>query len=142
MPWVVGSLLFVTRPRPTEPGSWLAAGPQFLEALGHVPNGARLYVPFSQAGIAIWYAFPRGVRVFMDSRNDCYSAETFGIFRQLTSRSIPGERALRILSDHGVTDVLVPGNHVLATRLPLTRRWRLSTRSKDWLHLTKVSALK
>lgn len=85
-----------------QPSEWIKDGPALMTAMRAVPDGARAFVPFQRAGIAIWCGAPRGVRVFFDSRNDCYSPATFDAFMSLT---LPGSRqAWRATLDASGTD--------------------------------------
>jgi hypothetical protein len=62
--------------RPSE--AWLGpmvGGPDALALLARIPDGARVYAPFSLSPLVIWYGQPRGIRVFYDPRNDCYPAD-------------------------------------------------------------------
>jgi len=54
------------RPSPKTGGEGLPA------IARRIPDGAAVFVPFHQAGRFVWLTDPRGVRVFYDSRNDCY----------------------------------------------------------------------
>ncbi|HEY1955605.1 MAG TPA: hypothetical protein VGH28_08330 [Polyangiaceae bacterium] len=60
------------------PSSWWLGknlGGEGTPALvAELPNDAHVYAPFAVAPIVTWYAFPRGVRVLYDPRNDCYPA--------------------------------------------------------------------
>jgi hypothetical protein len=107
-----GLFLFSTARRPA--GALLARGPALLRGLHSVREGSHLYVPFSEAGAAIWYGFPRGVRVFFDSRNDCYSPETFRSFLLLGERGTPKPVALQILARSHTDAVLIPTGHPLS----------------------------
>jgi len=78
--FVSGPALFAYEYARRAPAQWVASGSDLLPALDRVPDGASLYVPFQWAGLSIAYGFPRGVRVFFDPRNDCYSAEAFRMF--------------------------------------------------------------
>jgi len=90
------------------------SGASWALALDHVPAGARLFVPFSAGGIAIWYTAPRGVHVFYDPRNDCYSAAVARDAFALEYVSGGSEAAIATLERYGTTDVLVPRSHPLA----------------------------
>ncbi len=76
----LGIGLFAYEHRHRSPEGWVSQGPDLVASIGEVPGGARLYAPFQWAGLAIWYGFPRGIEVFFDPRNDCYSAESFREF--------------------------------------------------------------
>lgn len=107
-----GLFLFSTARRPA--GELLARGPALLHGLRSVRDGSHLYVPFQEAGVAIWYGFPRGVRVYFDPRNDCYSPETFRSFFELGERETPKPMALQILARSQTDAVLIPKGHPLS----------------------------
>jgi len=108
----LGLFLFSTVRRPA--GELLARGPALLHGLRSVREGSHLYVPFSEAGVAIWYGFPRGVGVFFDSRNDCYSPETWRSFLLLGERGTPKPIARQILDRSHTDAVLIPEGHPLS----------------------------
>jgi hypothetical protein len=103
---------------------WIADGRILLGALDAVPDGANLYVPFAGAGLAIWNAFPRGVRVFFDPRNDCYSAEAFREFETLSDPNTPAARRLDVIRRTGTTAAIVAASHPLAAALRAVPGWR------------------
>ncbi len=113
-PWRSASGYFCSRLRGRPPGELLARGPALLRGLRSVREGSHLYVPFSEAGAAIWYGFPRGVRVFFDSRNDCYSPETFRSFLLLGERGTPKPLARQILDRSHTDAVLIQNGHPLS----------------------------
>lgn len=92
---------------------WIDSGPDLLAALDDVPDDARLYIPFSRAGLAIWYGRPRGIRVFFDSRNDCYSAETFTKFRSLGGSELSDEQIASVMASTRTNAVLASARHRL-----------------------------
>jgi hypothetical protein len=118
---------------------WVKGGPALLAAMRAVPDGARAFVPFGQAGVAIWYDAPRGVRVFFDSRNDCYSPATFDAYILLTQPS--RRRDWRATLDASDTDTAVlsksdPLDAFLATEPGWTRvasegTWRVYHRIRS-----------
>ena len=108
----LGLFLFGAARRPA--GELMARGPALLHGLRSVRNGSHLYVPFQEAGVAIWYGFPRGVRVYFDPRNDCYSPETFRSFLRLGERATPKTMALQILARSQTDAVLIPKGHPLS----------------------------
>ncbi len=67
----LGAFAGFTRPREAMLGPNVG-GADALALLERVPDGARISAPFGISPLVIWYAFPRGVRVLYDSRNDCY----------------------------------------------------------------------
>jgi hypothetical protein len=118
---VLGLGLFAVELAQRSERDWIDSGPDFLAALDDVPDGARLYVPFSRAGTAIWYGRPRGIRVFFDSRNDCYSASTFTTFMALGSPETSDDRIAWVLRSTRTDVVLASARHRLvewASRQP------------------------
>jgi hypothetical protein len=92
---VAGATAFGVAYRTRAADEWVAEGTPLLDLIRALPDGARTYAPFQQAGLVLFYAAPRGVRVFYDSRNDCYSPETARTFlRRFTERPRPPHLAL------------------------------------------------
>jgi hypothetical protein len=100
-------------------------GRAWLEALGRVPDGAHLFVPFPAGGFAIWFGWPRRVRVFFDPRNDCYSAPVAETFLALDRGALPLADATAALVQAGTTHVLVPNKHPLMTELRASDAYRV-----------------
>ncbi|HEX4351456.1 MAG TPA: hypothetical protein VHZ95_01055, partial [Polyangiales bacterium] len=105
---------------------WIDPDYAFFAALSDIRDGARLYVPFRVAGMAIWYGFPRGIRVFFDPRNDCYSASTLRAFAELGDARTAPSRARSILDRSRTDAVLVPPSHALAQQLMTASGWTRS----------------
>ncbi len=115
-------------------GGWLAAnlgGRDALALLDVVPNGARLYVPFDLGGLVLWRAAPRGVRVFYDSRNDCYAPENARVAFAIETGAMEPRDAVDLLRARGATHLLVADGTPIAKALgalrPLARQgaWSL-----------------
>lgn len=128
--FAIGAAAFGVALRLREPDDWVAEGSSFLELVRALPDGARTYVPFPEASLVLWYAAPRGVRVFYDSRNDCYSAATSQTFFGIETGALPGDRAIAALDESGTTAVLVPAVHPLSSRLD--RNWHPSGERGPW----------
>jgi hypothetical protein len=123
---VVGLVSFAAlRSRRTE-REWIDGGPDFLAALDAVPDGARLYVPFPRAGLAIWYGWPRGIRVFFDPRNDCYSEKTFVTFMGLGNPEITDAQIASVFAATGTNAVVATGRHRVAQWAARSPAFRLS----------------
>ena len=75
-----------------------------------LPDDARVVTEFPASGLVLWYGAERGVRVLMDARNDCYSAETAKLAFDLEDGAAPISR----LSEIGVTHALVRDDSPLA----------------------------
>jgi hypothetical protein len=114
-----------------QPSEWVNDGPAFMTAMRAVPDGARAFVPFQRAGIAIWYGAPRGVRVFFDSRNDCYSPATFDAFVSLTLPGPPqGWRAT--LDSSGTDTALLSRSDPLDGFLSTEPGWTRLAAEGNW----------
>jgi hypothetical protein len=121
---LVGGVLFAAAGVLRGPEDWIVRGRALLPLLAAVPDGARLLAPFPQAGLAIWYGDPRGVRVFYDSRNDCYAADTYRAFRAAQGAETAPVSARRILDDTGTDAVLAPEGAPLLAALAPDGAWR------------------
>jgi hypothetical protein len=114
------------------PEEWAAGAGSFLPLLDAVPDGSHVYAPFGWAGMAIWYGYPRGVRVFFDSRNDCYSPETFVTFLALGARSAPAARLREQLAATTTDAVLVSSEHPLFAALAGDASWKPVREAGAW----------
>jgi hypothetical protein len=128
----VGLLVLVTAA--DQPLSQWLSGPLGQLALPTlVPKspGARLFVPFTAGGLAIWEGDPLGVKVFYDSRNDCYAAETARAALDLEFVTDP--REVRSTFDHfGVDHVLVPDDGPVGPLMKKLPEWLPSLTQSQW----------
>jgi len=93
-----------------ESGQWVApslGGESFARLAARLPDGAHVYTHFGVAGRLIWLASPRGVRVFYDSRNDCYPPDVVREAFELADPEIAPERALSVLASRGTDTALL-----------------------------------
>lgn len=93
--------------RPTD--AWIdpaLGGGSFLRLAAMLPDGANVVTPFRSAGLVLWLASPRGVRVLYDSRNDPYSPEMRHV--GLTLLEQPARGIVEELERRGATHALVP----------------------------------
>ncbi|HEX7663074.1 MAG TPA: hypothetical protein VF407_01115, partial [Polyangiaceae bacterium] len=75
---VLGLALLAIRAARTAPEDLLSpklGGADVVALVHDVPDDTRVYTPFRSASLVIWEGAPRGIRIFYDSRNDCYSPE-------------------------------------------------------------------
>lgn len=129
--WLGGSGVFAGLAPRRSRAEWLGERTGFVHALERVQRGAHAYVPFRESGLAIWYGFPRGLRVFYDARNDCYSVATHRAFFALQSSRTPPARIRQLLA---TTDaIVVPPSHRLARFAAHAPAWRLADRSGGWI---------
>lgn len=130
--WVVGCVAFAWLASTRTRADWLGNNAPFVEALSHVPNGAHAYVPFHQAGMTIWYGFPRCVRVFYDSRNDCYSVKTLHAFLSLEQTRTRSAAIRHVLAATATDALVVPSAHRLAKYAARAAGWKLVETSARW----------
>ena len=123
------------------PGAWIdpaLGGASLLRLASALPDGANVVTPFRSAGLVLWLESPRGVRVFYDSRNDCYSPEVRHVGLTLLEQP-PGD-IVRELERRGAEYALVPSPRGVETAL---RRgydgalsgapgWSVRTRDGGW----------
>jgi hypothetical protein len=129
--FVFGAIALAATAR-RSPAESVPSGAPLFRAMAAVPDGARLVAPFPQAGLVLWYGFSRGVRVLFDSRNDCYSAETFATQWALESRdtTIADRRAALVASRANAA--LVPAPSALATFLSAEPGWTVAHAEDGW----------
>lgn len=130
--YVAGPVAFAVMHGRRAPEDWIAAGPSFLRTLGAVPDGASALVPFQAAGLAIWYGFPRGVRVFFDSRNDAYSVAAFDAFWALEASSTPPGDRRESLERTRTDAAVVRRGDPLSVFLSSEAGWCLARQEGGW----------
>ena len=122
-------------------GAWIdreLGGASFVRLAARLPDGARAVAPFRSSGLLLWLASPRGVRVFYDSRNDCYSPDMRRL--GLTIRELPRDLLVAALETRGTSHALVPSpawaQPSLRTgydgALSTATGWSLLARDGDW----------
>jgi hypothetical protein len=125
--------------RPAE--AWIdpaLGGTSFLRLASRLPDGANVLTPFRSAGLVLWLAGQRGVRVFYYSRNDPYSGEMRRIGLTLLQRP-PGE-IVDVLERRGTTHALVPsppaappgGRRGYDAALDAAPAWLAAARDGGW----------
>jgi hypothetical protein len=136
----VAAIAFATvASRPSE--GWIdpdLGGARFARLAASVPDGGNVVAPFRSAGLLLWLAASRGVRVLYDSRNDCYSPEMRHL--GLTLRGLPGDEIVRQLEAHGTTFALVPSPELARPSqrtsydgaLATAAGWSVRAREGDW----------
>jgi len=121
--------------RATRDGAdWIApatGGASLARLAANLPVAIRAYVPFESGGLAIWFGGERGVRVFFDSRNDCYppdvAEEGFGL-----ERGQSPEWVERVLESRGADVALVSAQHPVYTALVRSETWKMARSDGRW----------
>lgn len=96
-------------------------GADLPRLLAQVPDGAQVYTPFALGGRTEWLAADRGVRVFYDSRNDCYPDDVARLAFDLEDGRIDPVDAVEALRREGTTYLLVGHRSPLAQSQPSGR---------------------
>ncbi len=136
---LLGALLWARAVTARAPDEWIAAGIGGAEAARlarALPDGAKVFAPFQSAGLVIWLGAPRGVRVFFDSRNDCYPAS---VAEDAFSLERVGSAALvsDLLERYGTEVVLAPEFHPALQALLHSPRWWVKRREGAWFELRR-----
>jgi hypothetical protein len=104
---------------------------EFARLAEELPPGAKVYAPFQSSGLLLWIAAPRGVRVFFDSRNDCYDADVAEAAFALERDDPSG--AVEVLDRHGTGFALVPMSHPVYRALAGDAGWSNWRRAGQWV---------
>jgi hypothetical protein len=102
-----------------------------------LPPGARVYAPFQSSGLLVWLGAPRAIRIFFDSRNDCYDPEVATAAFALESPTA-GSAAGAALARYGTDLALVPVAHPLAAALSESHEWVQWRRQGRWIGFKAV----
>jgi hypothetical protein len=130
----IGLVLWSAAAQRRPDADWIGAaigGPQLWRLATGMPDGAHVYVPFDASGVTIWTGAPRGVRVFYDSRNDCYPPDV-----ALAAFALEGSRgaseAESVLGRYGTRFALVPEDHPVFRALSRSAAWTSVRRDGLW----------
>jgi hypothetical protein len=121
---------------------WVAAptgGPPFVRLVSELPRGAHAYFPFETAGLAIWRGAGRAVRVFFDSRNDCYPPSVAEAAFSLERDDDPLSVA-KHLEEYGTEFAVVPAYHPVYAALEHSRSWAKSASDGPWAIFHRASS--
>lgn len=120
---LVATLLWLGLDAARPAAAWLGpnvGGPDLLAILPRIPDGAHVYAPFGISPAVIWYGAPRGLRVFYDSRNDCYRPDI--AIASMTLED-PGSTPAATLASYGVEVALVRRGGPVAESLVASEAW-------------------
>jgi len=115
------------------PAEWIGpqlGGAPFVAAVESLPAGARLYHPWMSGGLALWLGRPRGVTVFFDTRNDCYSGEFAETAFELEASDAPA--LVPVLQRYGATHALAKQGSALFEALRGSSGWQEERRYEPW----------
>lgn len=120
--------------RPEE--RWIAAslgGPEVRALLERVPAGSRVYTPWKPASLVLWYGAPRGLRVFYDTRNDCYPGAVAAVGLGVDDRAGDTHVAELLLRGWPFDAALLTERHPMARVLAARSEWRAAERRGAWV---------
>lgn len=136
---VVGAVLWGRSQATRPPDEWIdggVGGAEFARLVRELPAGAHVYAPFESSGLLMWLGAPRGIRVFFDSRNDCYDRNVANAAFAL-ERPAAGLPAGAILARYGTDLALVPVAHPLTAALSGSHDWTEWRRQGRWIALRR-----
>ena len=129
-PFVLALLCFAIvlsrRTRDEWIGDWVG-GPSMADLVRALPDGAKVHAPYPSDTLVLWFAAPRGVRVFFDPRADGYSPD-IGFAAVEIADGLDGSDAL--LRRFGTSHVIARADGALHHRLGST--WNETRRSGPW----------
>jgi hypothetical protein len=133
---VVGTFVVQYRSRTTD--EWLGDTAPVVRLIDAAPDDAHAFVPFHDAGYAIWYGWPRGIRVYFDPRNDCYSVAAFRSFSAFEFGPLGADAGAK-LAAAGADTAIVRTGTPLAERLAQDdRRWTRVRADGDYFLYRRV----
>lgn len=130
----LGILLWWMAARERSREEWIAAaigGPELAHLTEDLPAGANVYAPFQSSGLVLWLGAPRAVRVFFDSRNDCYPADVAEAAFALERAGSPRFTS-EILDRYDTRFALVPDSHPVYQALVAAPEWSLWRSNGHW----------
>lgn len=112
-------------------------GSELGRLVAAVPDDAHVYTGFQTAGRLIWHSSRRGVRVFYDSRNDCYPLDVATDHFLLGLPSIDPAQARAILARRAVEHALVGPDDPVSGILATDPEWRVAAEEGTWRLYTR-----
>jgi hypothetical protein len=107
-------------------------GPELWHLAESLPPRARAYAPFQPSALLLWVGRVRGVTVFFDPRNDCYSAAVARMGFELEMPDVTDAAIMADLSHARTEYALVPEGGRVARALS---SWRVAERDGAWVAL-------
>jgi hypothetical protein len=104
------------------PLDWMAE-PELVRLGALLPPDAHAFVTFSGSSLVLYHQSQRGVRIYLDPRNDCYSAQTIDDGAALSSWRLVDQPMRDFLSRYDSEYALVPSNSRVARELAEDERW-------------------
>jgi hypothetical protein len=142
--FVAGILANLLAKRERSAADWVNSaigGTEIVRLVDLLPQDAHVYAPFQSAGLVMWLGHAKHVRVFYDSRNDCYSNEVIEAFFRLAEPALPARQAVDELEKRGTTAVLVRDSHPLHLALGEAPSWRSASDSGWTLWMRPVEKM-
>jgi hypothetical protein len=137
----LGALLWSLAASRKSAAEWIApviGGPELWRLASELPAHANVYAPFDSAGVVLWIGAPRAVRVFYDSRNDCYPPDVaeaaFALERPDAARI-----AEATLDRYATRFALVPDGHAVFAALSRSAGWSIRRSDGHWAQFERNS---
>lgn len=114
---------------------WIAGnlgGAEVASLVRSIPDDSRVWAPFQTSALVIWVGAPRGVRVYYDSRNDCYPEEVARTAWEIGSRDKSGNPVLHTIASTSADVIVVPVDGSVATAARSGPCWQQTHRFGRW----------
>jgi hypothetical protein len=132
---IVGLALFLAAFATRRSASWVGpslGGPELWHLAEALPPHARAYAPFQPSAVLLWASRARGVTVFFDPRNDCYSAAVARMGFELETPDVTDAAIRGDLAGPHTDYALVPEGGRVAHALS---SWHVAAREGAWVAL-------
>lgn len=133
--FVLGVIALAHSVQARGPDEWMSpslGGGELQRLTAEVPDGAHVYAGFQVSGRLIWLGAPRGIRVFYDSRNDCYPADVAEDAFALALPDVDPRGARATLARRGVEYALVGPDDAVDHVLRDAPGWRVAAEDGEW----------
>jgi hypothetical protein len=122
--------------RRNQPDNWIdpmLGGKEVVSLVRGLPDGARVVVPFQTAGVVLWFAGARGIRVLFDPRNDCYGPAVARAGYLLASNTVTQEQVAEVLARFPPDYALLPRSSPVFAAMLRMPSWTESRTAGQWV---------
>jgi hypothetical protein len=129
--FLFGLIAFGVTAHRRAPLDWIGE-PELVRLGARLPPDARAFVTFSGSSLVLYHQAERGVRIYTDPRNDCYSAPALDAGFALSAERLGRARIDELLSRYHSEYALVPAGEPIADELAQDQRWPLLAADGGW----------